>query len=178
MPTIYFVSGPAGVGKSTTSAVLVNALRNSAYISGDDVSHMHINGREKEWESAAESALIWANLLSLTRNFVTYGADVVIDYVTFPKEAYWLMERLGDLNVDIVYTVLWTDKDTLLERDRLRIPDHQMRERCLILMEEFMQSGLDKKHLLDISRTKEEAMDQTVAAILTNKTFRLNVLDN
>ncbi|MFD2613193.1 AAA family ATPase [Paenibacillus gansuensis] len=106
MQTVYILSGPAGVGKSTTSRALVRTLKNSAYISGDYVSHMHVNGRQKPWESKLELSLIWDNILSLTRNFVSKGIDVVVDYVTFPEEAYWLRNRLRELSVNVVYTVL------------------------------------------------------------------------
>lgn len=78
MQTVYLLSGPAGVGKSTTSNVLVTALKNSAYISGDVVSHMHVCGRQKPWESQKESSLIWNNILSLTQNFVHNGGDECI----------------------------------------------------------------------------------------------------
>ncbi|MGP4041999.1 AAA family ATPase [Gracilibacillus sp. D59] len=80
---VYILSGPAGVGKSTTSKELVKKLKSSAYISGDYISHMHVNGRKKPWESKEEISLIWDNILSLTQNFLRYGNDVVVDYVTF-----------------------------------------------------------------------------------------------
>jgi Mg-chelatase subunit ChlI len=66
MQTVYLVSGPAGVGKSTTSRALAKILPNSAYISGDVVSHMHMNGRKKPWESQSELSLIWQNIWRLT----------------------------------------------------------------------------------------------------------------
>lgn len=47
--TVYIISGPAGVGKSTTSKKLVQTLSRSAYISGDDISHIPVNGRGKPW---------------------------------------------------------------------------------------------------------------------------------
>lgn len=93
MQTVYILSGPAGVGKSTTSCALLKALNNCAYISGDDVSHMHVRGRQKPWESKSELALIWSNILSLTQNFVRNRINVVIDYVTFPDEANWLKDK-------------------------------------------------------------------------------------
>mgnify|MGYP002479701178 CR=1 FL=1 len=49
--TIYVISGPAGVGKSTTSGELVHSLERGAYISGDDISHIPVKGREKPWLS-------------------------------------------------------------------------------------------------------------------------------
>ncbi|WP_318243559.1 AAA family ATPase [Fictibacillus norfolkensis] len=99
--TVYLLSGPAGVGKSTTSMELVNSLTHSAYLSGDDISHMHRNGREKPWESEREHDLIWHNILHLTRNFLQYGSDVVIDYIIFPKDVEWLSNQLRDLGVTI-----------------------------------------------------------------------------
>jgi len=173
MPTVYILSGPAGVGKSTTSRALVRTLKDSAYISGDYVSHMHVNGRQKPWESKLELSLIWNNILSLTQNFVSNGIDVVVDYVTFPEEAYWLRDRLKELSVNVVYTVLWVDPETLLNRDQLRKPEHQMGERCLILIDEFKRSGLNSKHLLDTSRKSVDAIDQVIEDIINNTQYRL-----
>jgi gluconate kinase len=173
MQTVYLLSGPAGVGKSTTSSALTKALQSSAYISGDDVSHMHVNGREKPWESETERSLIWNNILSLTKNFVTSEMDVVVDYVTFPREAAWIRDNLKELNVNVIYVVLWTDNETLMIRDQMRIPEYRMGERCLILMDEFKKSGLDDKHLLDTSKKSTEALDQIIEDIMSNKQYRL-----
>ena len=148
---VYIVSGPAGVGKSTTSKALVTSFQRSAYLSGDYISHMHIKGRQKPWESKEELSLIWNNILCLTQNFLKNGNDVVIDYVTFPEEAKWLRDQLKDLQVEVIYAVLWARDEILLERDRMRKKEHHMGERCLILAQEFKESGLDEKHLIDTS---------------------------
>jgi len=170
---VYVLSGPAGVGKSTTSKELVKKLNRSAYISGDSISHMHVNGREKPWESKEELSLIWNNILSLTRNFITYGNDVVVDYVAFSQEANWLRENLKDLNVDVIYVVLWTDNETLIKRDNMRKPMYRMGERCLILINEFLKSGLDEKHIFDTSKMTTEDIDFVIEQIINNKKFRL-----
>ncbi|WP_244209303.1 AAA family ATPase [Paenibacillus ferrarius] len=174
MQTVYILSGPAGVGKSTTSSALVDALKNSAYISGDDVSHMHVRGRQKPWESKSELSLIWNNILGLTRNFVLNGIDVVIDYVTFPDEAYWLRDKLMDLTQNVVYVVLMTDHETLLKRDQLRIPEHQMGERCLILIQEFNESGLNRKYLLDTDQKNVDEINLVIDDIMNNKQYSLD----
>src|SRR5690606_8700035 len=127
---VYIVSGPAEVGKSTTSKELVKTIENSAYISGDYISHMHVNGRKKPWESQEEVDLIWNNILSLTKNFLKVGIDVVVDYVTFPKEAESFSNHLQSLNVEVKYVVLWTDNETLVSRDNMRMPEQRMGERC------------------------------------------------
>lgn len=174
MQTVYIISGPAGVGKSTTSSALVGALKNSAHISGDDISHMHVSGRQNPWESKSELSLIWNNILSLTQNFILNGIDVVIDYVTFPDEAHWLKDKLKELTENVIYVVLWTDHETLLKRDKLRLPEHQMGERCLILIEEFKESGLKNKHLLDTSQKSTDAIHLAIEEIMNNKQYRLD----
>jgi 2-phosphoglycerate kinase len=169
--SVFILSGPAGVGKSTTSNLFAKKLSFSAYISGDDVSHMHIGGRKKPWESKEEVSLIWNNILSLTRNFLKYGNDVVIDFVTFPPEASWLQDNLKDLDVTVKYVVLWTDNDTLIERDSMRKEEHRMGERCLILVNEFKESGLDDKYLID---TSEKDIEYIIGEIIKNKRFKLD----
>lgn len=173
MQTVYILSGPAGVGKSTTSSSLVSTLSNSAYISGDDVSHMHVSGRQMPWESKSESSLIWNNILSLTQNFIQSGIDVVIDYVTFPAEASWLKDKLKGLTENVIYVVLWTDPETLLKRDQLRLPEHQMGERCLSLIKEFKESVLNHKYLLDTSRKNVDAIPLVIEEIMNNTQYRI-----
>ncbi|HWL26837.1 MAG TPA: AAA family ATPase [Ureibacillus sp.] len=170
---VYIVSGPAGVGKSTTSKELVKTLKNSAYISGDHISHMHVNGRKMPWESQEEVSLIWDNILSLTKNFLRYGNDVVVDYVTFPQEAEWFSDNLKYLNVDVNYVVLWTDNETLINRDNTRIPTHRMGERCLILVDEFIESGIDENHIFDTSKNTFDDITYVVKEIINNPKYKM-----
>lgn len=134
---------------------------------------MHVNGRQKPWESKLELSLIWNNFLSLTLNFLSNGIDVVIDYVTFPEEAYWLRDELKELTENVVFTVLWVEPQTLLRRDSLRKPEHHMGERCLILIEEFKNSGLKKKHLIDTSENSVESIPLVIDEIINNDRYRL-----
>lgn len=170
---VYIVSGPAGVGKSTTCKSLVHKLNRSAYLSGDYISHMHIKGREKPWESEEERSLIWENILSLTKNFISYRNDVVVDYVTFPKEAKWLFQNLKELGVEVKYVVLWTDSDTLVNRDNQRQPEHRMGERSLILMKEFIDSGVEQNHVLDTTSYNSKEINYVIDEIITGPRFKL-----
>ncbi|MFD1177983.1 AAA family ATPase [Paenibacillus puldeungensis] len=135
--TVYIISGPAGVGKSTTSQILVQAISKSAYISGDDVSHIPVNGRGKPWLDKDTYDLTWTNILSLTNNTLDYRYDVVIDYIAFPKEVKWLAQALSGKGARIVYVVLLVDKKTIAYRDRLRSEEAWMGERSLELLEQF-----------------------------------------
>ena len=169
---VYIISGPAGVGKSTTSKELARKIKYSAYISGDDISHMHINGRKNPWERS-EEVLIWDNILSLTKNFIKHGIDVIIDYVTFPKEADWVSKNLKSLNVEVIYVVLWTDKETLLTRDNMRMPGARMGERCVILVDEFIESGINEKHILDTSNNSPDEISFLINEMISNEKYKL-----
>ncbi|MBE1556695.1 AAA family ATPase [Sporosarcina limicola] len=171
--TVYILSGPAGVGKTTTSKELVKKLSACAYISGDDISHMHVIGRKNPWESEEETSLIWDNILSLTKNFLWYGNDVVVDYVTFPHQAIWLYDNLRNSNVRVVYVVLWADQDTLIERDSKRLREHRMGERCLLLADEFKKSGLDEKYLLSTTEGTKSENEYIIDEIISNAKFRI-----
>lgn len=171
---VYIISGPAGVGKSTTSKELVKSLKRSAYISGDYVSHMHINGRKKPWESEDERSLIWNNILSLTTNFIKYDNDVVIDYVTFPEEAKWLNENLKHLNAEVKYIVLLTDKDTLVKRDAQRNLEDRMGERSLILLNEFIESEVSQNHIIDTTVHIVMDLHHIIKDIINNPRFILD----
>lgn len=143
--TIYVISGPAGVGKSTTSQLLVQALSKSAYISGDAISHIPVNGRGKPWLCKETFDLTWKNILSLTRNLLEQDYDVVIDYVTFPSEVEWLVQQLTDFKFRVAYVVLLVDRSTLIARDQSRLADVQMGERSLVLLEEFETCSVFKR---------------------------------
>lgn len=164
-PTIYVISGPAGVGKSTTSKKLVESLPRSSYISGDDISHIPVNGRGKPWLCQETLMLIWENIASLARNLVSRNYDVVIDYVTFPTDVENLTNRLSDLNVRIKYVVLVTDVETLTVRDKSRPLEFQMGERSVVLLEEFINSGIDSKYLINTSKRRQEELENLIIEI-------------
>ncbi|RTR35400.1 AAA family ATPase [Robertmurraya yapensis] len=171
---VYIISGPAGVGKSTTSKELVKSLNRSAYISGDYVSHMHINGRKKPWESEDERSLLWNNILSLTTNFINYDNDVVIDYVTFPEEAKWINEKLKHFNVEVKYVVLLADKDTLVKRDSKRNQEDRMGERSLVLLKEFIESEVAQNHIIDTTVRTVMDLHHIINDIIHNPRFILD----
>ncbi|WP_236013496.1 hypothetical protein [Paenibacillus glycanilyticus] len=96
------------------------------------------------------------------------GIDVVIDYVTFPNEALWLKEQLRETLANVSYVVLWTDRETLLARDQSRIPEHRMGERCLILMNEFLESGVEKRHIVN---NNSRSIEQVVEMIISGERY-------
>lgn len=171
--TVYIISGPAGVGKSTTSRGLVEQLNRSAYISGDDISHLPVNGRGKPWLDKDTLTLTWKNILSLTNNLLDYDFHVVIDYVAFPNEVAWLAQALAHRDISIVYVVLLVDNDTIVLRDRLRPAEVQMGERSLILLKEFeTDSELSARNKLYTHQYTVEQLPEIIDDIMNNDRYR------
>ena len=169
--TIYFVSGPAGVGKSTTAEKLVKSIEKCAYISGDDISHIPVNGRGQPWFCSDTLSLTWENILSITRNLLKYNYDVVIDYVTFPKELNWFVEQIKDIDTRIIYVVLLVDQETLAHRDSQRPPEDQMGERSIDSLKEFNETLIDDRYVIDTSNKNMKKLETIVNEIKTSKRF-------
>jgi len=171
--TVYIISGPAGVGKTTISKLLALQLARSAYISGDDISHIPINGREKSWLSKNALDLIWDNIVCLTRNLIKSDFDVVIDYVTFPTELCYCINSLSDVDVDFKYVLLQTTPEELMKRDLHRSSEQQMGERCLDLYKEFNTVLTDwNKHIIDTKdSTTTDQFNAIVNQIIINERF-------
>lgn len=169
--TIYFISGPAGVGKSSTAEKLVKTIEKSAYISGDDISRIPVNGRGQPWLCSDTLSLTWENILSVTRNLLKYNYDVVIDYVTFPKELNWFLEQIKDIDTKIIYVVLLVDQETLVYRDSQRPPEDQMGERSTVLLKEFNETLIDDRYVIDTSNKKISELETIIHEITTDKRF-------
>ena len=165
------ISGPAGVGKSTTSRELVHSLERSAYISGDDISHIPVKGREKPWLSEETLKLTWKNIASITKNLIDSDFDVVIDYVAFPKDLDYLISELKEYDVRIVYVVLMVELKTLIDRDRQRPVEIQMGQRCAVLHKEFEEAFIDKKHILETDHYTTNDLTEIVNDIKNDKRF-------
>jgi adenylate kinase family enzyme len=168
--TVYILSGPAGVGKSTTSRKFVEKLERSAYISGDDISHIPVKGRGLPWLCQETNKLTWTNILSLVRNLLDFNYDVVVDYIAFPADAHWLAEKLGK-SVRVVYVVFMVDHKTIVARDQSRDPSLRMGERSIVLLNEFKEALLDDQHILNTQYYTIEQIDVVIEEIMNNKRF-------
>ncbi|WP_214802982.1 hypothetical protein [Exiguobacterium sp. ERU656] len=146
---VYIISGPAGVGKSTTSMVLAEGIKRSAYISGDTISHLPVSGREKPWESDRAKKLVWENLIALTKNFIQSDFDVIIDWVISLEDIHTYASELFSLEIEMKFVILWTDEKANLNRDKTRSIDEQMGERVKILRTDFLSEEDQHAYFLD-----------------------------
>ncbi|MCL5789649.1 MAG: AAA family ATPase [Candidatus Thermoplasmatota archaeon] len=163
MNTIYVISGPSAVGKSTISKLVANSLPKSALISGDHVHHMIIGGHLAPWKDVSQDNLTWKNIAELTKNFLDSGFDVVIDAVVFPSKVRYLKDAIGKRDVITKYVILLADKSSLLQRDNERT--ESMEERCLVLLEEFNALNPKPRNYLD---TTSKSPEEIAGEILRN----------
>ena len=168
---IYIVSGPAGVGKSTTAQKLAEVLKKSAYISGDLISHMPVSGREKPWESVEAKELVWSNVVALTNNFLAAGYDVVIDWVAFWGDVNKNTAHWREKGIVVKYVILWAEEDIHLNRDLQRPIDIQMGNRVKILRDEFLSLNVPPIYFLDNTVLDVE---ETIQFILSKEDFLIN----
>ncbi|TCI75821.1 hypothetical protein EVJ20_12640 [Exiguobacterium sp. SH0S1] len=146
---VWIISGPAGVGKSTTAKQLARQMKKSAYISGDDISHMAVSGREKPWESERANELVWKNIVALSDNFLEADYDVVVDWIVFWKDVQTYTSHWIEQGIEVHYVILWAEQDVHVQRDQHRPADSQMGERVIILRNEFLSSGAPDRYYLD-----------------------------
>ena len=124
---IFVVTGPAGVGKSTVSAILAHYLNRSAYIPGDVIYDLVVGSKVDAGTSGDAAApyyeLLYRNLSSLLTNNLIFGNDVVVDYILdYPTTIEILQNVLASAKVrcECKYTLLLAEPDTIRKRDAQR----------------------------------------------------------
>ncbi len=166
MSTLYVITGPAGVGKSTISKRLVKSLPKAALIEGDEIYHYIKSGYVSPWLDGNHLPLFWKNSLDMIVNTLDAGYDVVFNYIVQKGNLQEIKKRCKGHNVKFV--VLLVDKQTLLERDSRRPKSCQMGERCLVLLDSFIKKGFDDKYILN---TAALDVKQSVRTILDEDRF-------
>lgn len=79
MNKVYIISGPIGVGKTTTSKALAQMIGGSALIEGDIFLHALEGRDELTWEQKLEMS--WEKIISQTKVSLSKGLNVVVDFV-------------------------------------------------------------------------------------------------
>ena len=140
MPTLYVITGPSGVGKTTISKKLSESLPNTVLIEGDDIYHQVIDGYVSPWEDDNHLPTFWKVCLNMFENYLSDGYNVIFNYVVSLGNLEDIREKFKDY--DIKFIVLMVDESTLLMRDSERPEDCQMKERCIELLNNFKNTQL------------------------------------
>jgi 2-phosphoglycerate kinase len=143
--SIYIISGPYGVGKSTIAQELAQRMEKVALIEGDLMKLMFGGKEQSPWEE--QLSIIWENILCLTKNFIENNMNVIIDYVV-ESELEWFYKHISKLNANIYYVVLRADEDIIIKRLSKR-GDVYLIEGSLYLLDKIEKLLSNEKYLYD-----------------------------
>lgn len=168
MAKLYVITGPAGVGKSTVSRKIAESSGKSALIEGDDLYAQIIGGYVNPWEEGNYLDTFWKLSLSSIRVYLEDGFDVVFNYIVSPEQLEMIRNEFS--NCELRFVVLLVDEETILARDKRRPAEFQMKERCIILLNEFKEHNYPVEYILD---TSHMTVDETVSSVLNDDRFIL-----
>ncbi len=165
METVYLVSGPIGVGKSTTARALSEAT-GSSLIVGDDLYNLE-DEQHLEWTEKLQKG--WDRVLEATQEELDNSNNVVIDFVV-EDELPWFMKELSVYSCKFIYVVLLANKETILERLRQR-DDLKYQDRSMVLLEQLSKDPFNEDHIID---TTNKDVPEIVEIILNSPSFAMN----
>ena len=166
MSTLYLITGPAGVGKSTISKLIAENSQKSALIEGDDIYHQIVGSYVSPWKEGNHLDTFWKVCLDSINTYLEAGYDTIFNYIINPDNLKMIKERFKDYTIKFV--VLLVNEETLLYRDSLRPEDCQMKERCIVLLNNFKKHNYDIKYILDTSNISE---NKCLSTILSDNRF-------
>lgn len=149
MSKLYIITGPAGVGKSTISNGIAKIKSKSVLIEGDDIYHQVIGGYISPWQDGNHLETFWKVCINIIKTYLEDDYDVIFNYIIKPNNLEILKELFK--KYDIKFVVLMINEETLLKRDKERKEDCQMKERCIILLNNFKKHNYDSKYIIDTS---------------------------
>lgn len=168
MNKLYVVTGPAGVGKSTISHGIAESKDKSVLIEGDEIYHQVVGGYVSPWKEGNHLDAFWKVCINTIKTYLEEGYDVVFNYIIEPERLEVLKESFKDY--DIKFIVLLVSEDILFARDKERPEDCQMKERCIVLLNEFKKHNYDSKYIID---TSDISISDTINIALNEERFNL-----
>lgn len=153
-------------GKSTISKKIAENSKKSALIEGDDIYHQVVGGYISPWKEGNHLDIFWEVSLDTILHYLKEGYDVIFNYIISPKNLEKIKEKFKDYKIK--FTVLLVDEETILKRDQERPLDCQMKERCLVLLNNFKNHNYNEKYIIDTSNI---TVDDTLKIILNEDRF-------
>lgn len=168
MQTLYVITGPAGVGKSTVSKRIAELKEKSVLVEGDDIYHQVIGGYISAWKEGNHLQTFWKVCINTIKIYLEDGFDVVFNYIVTPENLEFIKSNFKAYTIKFI--VLMVDENTLLLRDKMRPEDCQMKDRCITLLNSFKNKNYDIINILD---TTNLSIDETIHIIENNNNFIL-----
>lgn len=147
VPTLYILTGPAGVGKSTISKELAKINSKSVLIEGDDIYHQVVGGYVPAWKAGNHLDVFWDICFNIFQTYMSYGYSVIFNYIVTPNIVNRIKSTFKDCKIKFI--ILLADEDTLLLRDSQRPKDCQMKKRCITLLNNFKNKEYSNNNILN-----------------------------
>ena len=135
MNTLYLITGPAGVGKSTISKEIAIRKEKSVLIEGDDIYHHVIGSYVSPWKEGNHLNTFWKVCIETIKTYLNDGYDVVFNYIIEEENLEEIKNTFN--NYKIKFVCLLTNEEDLIRRDKQRPEDCKMGDRCLVLLNDF-----------------------------------------
>lgn len=168
MSKLYIITGPAGVGKSTVSYSLADSLKKSVLLEGDDIYHQVIGGYVPAWKEQNHLDVFWKVCIKTIEIYLETGYDVIFNYIIM-KEKFYELQKIFK-NFETKFIVLLVNEETILKRDQERLEDCQMKERCIILLNEFVAENYPSNYIL---YTDKLSVQDVTEKIISEKRFSI-----
>lgn len=143
--TIYLISGPLGVGKSSLSKMISQKL---GFVLVDGDSFFVPLGKNEELSWKHRLRMSWDWIIGETRRHINNNKDVVIDFVV-ENELSFFLKKVSNLNVQVNYVALVANRADLIKRLKKRDGGTQYLERSIRLLDKLQSDLNNKPYLLD-----------------------------
>jgi len=159
---LYLITGPAGVGKSTISKEIAKSSNKSVLLEGDEFYHHVVSSYVPAWKEGNHLDIFWKEVINSIKLYLDNNYDVVFNYIIGEDKLKELKDIFKDYKTKFV--VLLTDEKTIIERDNLREEENRMNERCLVLLNNFLEKDYPNNNKLfttnlSIEETKNEIIN-------------------
>lgn len=116
-------------------------------IEGDEIYNQVVGGHISAWKEGNHLDIFWDICIYTIEKYLEKGYDVIFNYIIPPKTFEKLKNKFEKYKIKFV--ILISSEEEILKRDITRPEDCQMKERCLILLNNFKNYDFDKKFILD-----------------------------
>lgn len=163
---LYLITGPAGVGKSTISKEIAKSSNKSVLLEGDDFYHQVISSYKPAWEEGNHLDVFWKVVVNTIKIYLDNEYDVIFNYIIDDEKYLELKSIFKDYKTKFI--ILLVDEKTIIERDNLREEDCRMKDRCIVLLNNFLKKDYPNNNKLF---TQDLTVEETVKEILNNDKY-------